>query len=136
MKRKLIIFTAICSLLLLLPACEAREVGSLKSLTKPYIAHYECYEATFGGDDIMKNFDYVEIILVDKEKLELIFKLTDGEKHKYESVYEFNPETHELSADIGIFGVRFKESVVVEKGKFTVSKVIGTKQLILKFKTK
>ncbi len=137
MKRKFTFIAVIIALILtLLPACDAREMGSLKALTKPYIAHYECYEGSFGGDDVMEKFDYVEIILQDKENLLLSYKFKDGEKQKVESKYKFNNETHELTADIGIFGFRFKESVVVENGKFTVSKPIGTKQLIMKFKTK
>ena len=70
MKRKFTFIAVIITLILtLLPACDARETGSLKALTKPYIAHYECYEGSFGGEDLMEKFDYVEIILQDKENL-------------------------------------------------------------------
>lgn len=137
MKKKLLVLVAVCALLLsLLPACNASEIGSLKSLTRPYIAQYECYEATFGGEDMLDKFDYIEIILVDKENLELVFKRNGGEKHKFESEYTFDNKTRELSADIWVLGFRFKETVVIENGKFTVSKPIASKQLIMKFKVK
>ena len=120
----------------LLPACDIQEADSLKSLTKPYIAQYECYEGTFGGEDILEKFDYIEINLADKKNLELLFKRKDGEKYKYECEYTFDNNTNELSADIGVLGFRFKESVKIEYGKFTVSKPIGSKQLVMKFKVK
>lgn len=124
-------------ILTLLPACNIQqETSSLKSLTKPYIAEYECYEGMFGGEDILKKFDYIIITLADKENLELIFKLKDGERYKYECEYELDTKTRELSADIWVLGYRFKESVNIEHGKFTVSKTIGSKQLVMKFKTK
>lgn len=137
MKRKLFFLTAVCTLLLLLiPACEAREVGSLKSLTRPYIAHYECTEATLGEENLLDMFDYIEIVLVDKEKMELIYKMKDGEKHSVESSYSFDIEKRELTADVGILGYKFRESTTIEHGRFTISKAIGTKQLIMKFKAK
>ena len=137
MKRKLIILAAVLSLILvLLPACDARKAGSLKSITKPYIAQYECIEATLGGEDFLKDFDYIEIILVDKEKMELVYKPKNGEKHKVESTYNFDIDTRELTAEIGIYGYTFRERTKVEHGKFTVSKAIGNKQLIMQFKAK
>ncbi len=137
MKRKLTILIAICSLLLILiPACDAREAGSLKALTKPYIAHYECTDATLGEENLLDKFEYIEIILVNKEKMELIYKQKDGEKRSLESKYSFNPKTRELTAEIGILGYTFRQSTIVEKGKFTITKTIGNKQLIMKFKVK
>ncbi len=129
--------TVFCSMfLLILSACDAREAGSLKSITRPYIAHYECTEATLGGENLLDKFEYIEIVLVDKEEMQLIYKPKDGKKSKIKSNYIFNLETRELTADIGIYGYRFRESTIVENGKFTVTKTIGEKQLIMKFKTK
>lgn len=122
--------------LIILPACDARNAGSLKSITRPYIAQYECKEATFGGEDILDKFDYIEINLADKEKLQLIFKLKNGERHVYDGKYTFDVKTRELSADIGVMGVKFKKTTTVKNGKFTVSKTIGKKQLIMQFKAK
>ena len=137
MKKKLFAIFAVFALLLtLLPACDAQEIGSLKSLTKPYIAQYECYEGTLGGEDILEKFDYIEINILDKENLELLFKKKDGEKYKYECEYTLDSKTRELSADIWVLGFRFKESVKIENGKFTISKPIGSRQLIMKFKVK
>lgn len=135
MKRKLIIIAAICSLFVLLSACDARDTGSLKSLTRPYIAQYECTDAKLGNDDLLEKFDYIKIVLVDKNKLQLIYKLKMGEKRVKESEYTFDAKTRELSADIGIFGYRFNQTAVVKDGKFTVTKTILGKQLVMNFES-
>ncbi len=135
MKRKLIIIAAICSLFVLLSACDARDTGSLKSLTRPYIAQYECTDAKLGNDDLLEKFDYIKIVLVDKNKLQLIYKLKMGEKRVKESEYTFDAKTRELSADIGIFGYRFNQTAVVKDGKFTVTKTIIGKQLVMNFES-
>lgn len=137
MKRKLLLIAALCSLLLLLlPACDVREAGSLKSLTRPYIAQYGCTEATIGGENLFDTYEYIEIILVNKEEMQLIYKPKNGQKHTVEGTYTFNTDTRELTADIGILGYKFRESATVERGRFTISKSIGKKQLIMKFKSK
>ena len=107
MKKKFIVLSAIiCALLLiLLPACDAQNAGSLKSITRPYIAQYECTEATFGGDNILDKFDYIEVNLLDKEKIQLIFKIKNSEKRVTDGKYTFDPKTHELSADIGVLSM-------------------------------
>ena len=137
MKRKLLLIAALCSLLLLLlPACDAREAGSLKSLTRPYIAQYECTEATLGDENLFDTYEYIEIILVNKEEMQLIYKPKNGDRKIVSTTYELDPKTRELSADIGIFGYKFKQTVIIENGKFTVTKAIGKKQLIMNFQVK
>ena len=71
---------------------------------------------------------------MDKETLELNYKPTDGDNKSIESHYNFDVNSHTLTADVGILGYTFKQSTVIEKGKFTISKSIGGKQLIMKFK--
>ena len=121
---------------LLVCACDAREAGSLKSITRPYIAQYECVEATLGNENLLDKFEYITVVLVNKDTMQIIYKTKGGKKKVNETKYKFDNNTHELSAEIGIYGFKFKQTTVVEKGKFTVSKPIGTKQLIMKFKAK
>ncbi len=137
MKRKLILIAAILTLLLaILPACDAQKAGSLKTITSPYIAQYECTSATYGDDNLLDKFDYIEVNLADKKELELIYKLKNGNRNVITTTYELNPETRELSADIGIFGYKFKQTTKIENGKFTVTKTIGKKLLIMNFELK
>lgn len=137
MKRKLSLLFLLCLLsLFILPSCDAREAGSIKTLTRPYIAQYECTEARLGDENILEKFDYININIKDKNNLELIYKPLNGDKKVIESTYTFDNNTHELTAEIGIFGYTFKQSTKIEQGKFTVSKQFGGKELILKFKAK
>lgn len=135
MKKFILIITAILTLILLsLPSsCNVQETGSLKSITHPYIAHYECTDARLGNLNLLEKYDYIEIILVNKEDIEIVLKPKNGDKQILKSKYTFDNETHELSSDIGILGYRFKQSTKIEKGKFTISKEIGGKQLIMNF---
>lgn len=135
MKKKLLLLSVIFLLLLtLLPACDAQNTGSLKSITRPYIAQYECVEAKFGEEDFLEKFDYIVLTLKDKENMELCYKLKDGERKIVKSAYSFDMDSKRLTADIGILGYKFKQSTVIENGRFTVSKSIGGKQLVVKFK--
>lgn len=137
MKRKLSLLILLCLLsLLILPSCDAREAGSIKTLTNSYIAQYECTEAHLGDENILDKFDYIIINLKDKKKLELIYKPLNGDKRVIESEYTFDNTTHELTAEIGILGYSVKQSTKIEHGKFTVCKQFGGKELIMKFKAK
>ena len=133
MKRRLLFIAALCSLLLVFTACDAREAGSIKTFTRPYIAQYACTEAYFGEENLLDRFDYIKIVLVDKEQMQLIYKTKHGEQSKLESTYLFDLKSRELTAEIGILGYRFKQSAVVENGQFTITKTFGRKQLVMKF---
>ena len=67
-----VIFAA--AVLSLVPACTDGADSSVKSLTKPYIAEYTCVEAKFGEADLLKEYDFIKITLVNDEKLEISFK--------------------------------------------------------------
>lgn len=135
MKRKLLLFTAVFLMLLtLLPACDAQNAGSLKSITRPYIAQYECIEAKFGEENYLEKFDYIKLTLKDKENMEICYKLKNGERTIVKSKYDFDVESKRLTADVGILGYKFKQSTIIENGKFTISNSIGGKQLVMKFK--
>lgn len=121
-------------LLTLLPACEMKNAGPLKAITHPYIAQYECIEATLGEENILDKFEFITVTLQNKDTMELSYKFKDGETKKVKSKYDFDYNTHTLTAEIGLFGYSFKQATVIEKGKFTVSKSFGGKQLIMKFK--
>ena len=135
MKKRLIIFVVLCTLILtILSACDMKNAGPLKSITHPYIAQYECVEATLGDEDLLDKFDYIKITLVNKDTLELNYKLKDGDNKTIESNYNFDVNSRTLTAEVGILGYTVKQSTVIEKGKFTISKSISGKQLIMKFK--
>ena len=135
MKKRIIIFTFIFALMLSFAcACDMKNAGPLKSITRPYIAQYECVDATLGGEDLLDKFDYIKITLLDKENLAINYKQKNDDNKTIESKYSFDLKSHTLTAEIGILGYTFKHSTVIENGKFTISKSIGGKQLVMKFR--
>ncbi len=121
-------------LLTIFPACNVKNAGPLKSITNPYIAQYECVEATFGEEDLLKKYDYITITLQNKDTLELSYKPKDGDAKKIKSKYQFDCNSRTLTAEIGLLGHNVKQSTIIEKGQFTISKSFCGKQLIMKFK--
>ena len=141
MKRRFFIVLAVLALCLcILPACkmdtEHLAKSSVKTISKPYIAQYECVEAKFGEDNFLEYYDYIRIILLNKNKLELVYKLKDGEKNSVTGNYTLETETREIDAEIGILGHKFREKVKVQKGEFVISHIIMQKELYMKFQTK
>ncbi len=137
MKRKKILIALLLFLtLLLFPACELDANGSIKSITRPYVAEYECVEARLGEEDLLERYEYIKITLIDKQEMEISFKSKNGKKHIYSSTYEVDPETREFSGEIGILGFKFKEKTKIENGSFTIERNILSKPLFMKFKAK
>ncbi len=136
MKNKTLFISLLCCSLifiLFLPACAMASDGSIKSITKPYIAQYRCIEARLGGDDLLDEYDFITITFLDGRELEVSFKPENGEKHSFRCPYTVDPRTHEISSEAGILGYKFKEKVIIENGGFVISKPLGDRQLVMKF---
>lgn len=141
MKRKIFLTAVIAALSLsILSACNAMQPdspdSSLKSISRPYIAQYECTQAKLGDTDLLKSFEYIKIIFLNTKEFELTYKPVDGEKKIFNGNYSLDPASRELEADIGVLGHRFKEKTKVENGKFSVRKTLGGKELYVLFEAK
>ena len=138
MKRKLMHILAVLAFsVTLLSACGSLQANaSIKSITKPYIAQYECTEARYGEANILDYYDYIRIVFLNNTEFEIIYKTKGGEKRSYTGTYTIDPATRELEGDMGILGYKFKEKVKVENGQFTISKILGQKELFVKFEVK
>ena len=126
-------------LLMLLPACSSMQAsasGSLKSITKPYVGEYECVEARLGETNLLEKYEFITISLLDDKKMEVSYKSKNGKKKTFEGAYKVNEETREFTGEVGILGVKFKESTKIENGKFTLKKLIFSMPLIMNFKMK
>lgn len=110
--------------------------SSVKSLTHPYINTYECTAAQLGNEDLLEKYDYFIITFLNEKELEVAFKSKYGKRHAYVCDYEFDEENRRLSAEIGILGFKFRQSTIIEDGKFTVSMPILGKPLIMNFAVK
>lgn len=134
MKRKITaILILMCIAILLLPACNIDKDQSVKAVTAPYIAQYECTQARLGETDILEKYEYIRIIFLNKDELEVQIKRIDGEKQSAKGNYSIDPDTRELTGEIGILGFKFREKVIVKNGQFTISKNFGSKPLFVKF---
>ena len=109
-------------------------MSSLKAITKPHVAQYECIEAKLGNENFLDGFDYIRITLLNKSDLELSYKRTNGKKHTATGTYTFDDKTRELKADVGILGIKYTQNAVIEKGQFVINRSFGSKQLTMKFK--
>lgn len=138
MKRKIFFITVLISVLALplFCACNAKELTSLKAITHPYIAEYECTSATYGDENLLDKYEYIEIILVNKSEMDIVYKPKNEQKHIIKSTYSFDSKTKELTGEVGILGCKVRGTTKIENGKFTVTKTIAKKQLIMNFKAK
>lgn len=139
MKKKLMYITTLFLIVILSVfacSCDVGEQSSVKTITKPYINEYECTYAQFGDENILEKYDYIKIILTDKENAELVYKPKNGDRRIIKSTYTYNSETKELTANIGIYGHEYKPTVTIKDGEFTVNKSFMQKQLTMKFKAK
>lgn len=133
MKRKLLTVIIFCVALLIFPACGVSADSSIKAITTPYIDEYICTEGKFGDKDLLENYEYIKIILVDKENLEVHYKTKDGEKKTLSGTYSVDEKTREMSADIGLLGFNVKEKVFVKNGEFVIKTSILKIPLYMKF---
>lgn len=128
-------FCAVAALCALLCACNISADSSLKELTHPCVTRYECTYARWGETDFLEEFDYIRITLLDTEKMALEYKKTGESAHSYECSYVLDEKTGELTAEAGVLGIKFKEKIKIEDGKFTVSLPLMGRQLIMKFQS-
>ncbi len=138
MKKRYLLLLLACLLctLITLPACDAAADDTLKAITKPYIDEYECVDARLGEENLLKEFDYIIISLVDKQNLELSYKIKGGDKRVVKGTYSVNSKTREFNAEIGLLGYTFKEKTKIEKGQFVLELNLFSKPLYMKFRSK
>ncbi len=107
--------------------------SSLKSLTKPYAATYECTRATLGDKDLLEDYDYFKIIISDTDTLTLEMRKSGGKKSIFKCPCSYDEKTGCLTAEAGILGFSYKQKTKIENGKFVISMPILSKQLTMLF---
>ena len=136
MKIKFIIPTLLLAFLSLFCGCDAMNAGSLKTLTHPYINEYQCTKAILGEKDLLTDYEYITINILNDKKLLITSKPKNGEKITINGEYEVNEDSGEIICKSSFLGAEIKERVFIKKGKFTISKIIAEKPLILIFESK
>lgn len=134
--RPILILPFLVAICLLFPACTVNKTQSLKELTHPYINQYVCTKAQFGETNLLNGIQEIRLTFLDKESGELLVITSDGTRTTTKFPYTLNEETGELTAEIGIFGYRFHESVTIQNGNFTLAHNINGTPLLLHFEVK
>lgn len=135
---KKIIFAVISAVCLICTLCAFTFDlnSSVKALTHPYINTYYCTEARLGDVNLLEKYDYFIITILDDQELEVSFKKTEGQKYSYICNYDFDEETRELSAGVGILGFSYRQKTVINNGTFYINMPVLNKTLFMKFEVK
>lgn len=110
--------------------------STLTDLTHPYINTYECTSARLGDEDLLEKYEYFTITFLDENELEVSFKRQGGNRHAYTCGYTVDDDTQELTAELGILGFKFRQSAIIENGKFTLCMPVLGKPLVMVFEVK
>lgn len=135
-RRKILLLIPLLLCVLTLCAFTFDKTSTLKDLTHPYINTYECTSAKLGDENLLEKYEYFIITFKDDKNLEVSFKRYNGNPHSYVCEYSVNQDTNELTAEIGILGFKFRQTTIIENGKFTLSMPILGRPLIMVFEVK
>ena len=114
--------------------CKTEDLSSLRSLSKPHLCTYECESATLAGKDVLGHFQIILLELRDGGKFLLTAKPRKGRAIRQEGRYTFDEDSQVLTMSATRGKKPYTKAVTVERGSFTVSKSIGGRELVLKFK--
>lgn len=135
-KNFFLVFIILAIMAILLPACDFKADGSIKSITHPYVAEYECVEGRLGETNLLEKYEFIKITLLNDKEFEVNFKTKNGKRYSFGGNYEIDGETREMTGEVGILGYKYREKVTVENGEFLIFKNILSKPLVIKFKMK
>ena len=99
------------------------------------MGEYECTQAQYGKQDLLKDFDYIVLELKSDATYELRYKPKEGEENKETGEYIFDFEKKELGLDIFSKNA-IKRKFPLKNGEILISFRLGLKQVYLKFEQK
>ena len=128
-------YTSLIAIFIIFIACAFTidEDSSIKELTHPYINTYECTRATLGDTNLLENYDYLRIIVGEKNQLKILYKRKGENCNEFNGTYKVNEKSNELTAEIGILGYNYKQKTIISDGRFTITLPILSKQLVMTF---
>lgn len=125
------VFAGILSLFLLFPGWKQQ---TLKEITKPYLGEYECKQATFDGEDYLKDFSYIRLELKAENMFELSYADKENHKGKTTGKYVYDPQRKVLTLESEKGGI--KKSFPLKDGEICITIFFGDKTLAMKFEQK
>ena len=115
--------------------CNAAELSSLRSFSKPYVGAYECTEARFGGRDLLEEFPSVILTLEEGGTCVLEAVSAGGRKHTAKGRYEYG-EGDNILFTATVRGKKYSKNVVLDNGCFVIEQMFAGQKLFLKFEVK
>lgn len=85
------------SLLFLLTACEAEELGTPKDISRPYAGMYRCETITIGGSDMKDRFDDLSLELRQDGIFQISYCTAEGSEGSYRGTYSIDSEKKEIT---------------------------------------
>ena len=115
--------------------CNAAELSSLRSFSKPYVGAYECTEARFGGRDLLRDFPSLVLTLQEGGACVLEVVSADGRKRTAKGSYEYGEGDNILFTAV-VRGKKYSKNVVLDNGCFVIEQMFAGQKLFLKFEAK
>ena len=113
--------------------CQASELSSLYSLSKPYIGVYECESATLAGKDVLSRFKIVTLELKEDGTFRVYAKPKFGFAVKQDGRYTFDEKERTITMTATRGKKKYEKTFPADGGTFTVATSLSGKELVLKF---
>lgn len=94
--RRVVFLFPIFMLLLALCACDVSKMQSLEEFSRPYSGVYTCEELTLGGEDMLGQFDRLELELDYSGSFKISYETAAGQRGEYSGKYTVSPEGDEI----------------------------------------
>ena len=109
--------------------------SSLKEITKAYLGEYECTQAMFGGEDFLKNFEYITLALEKDNNFTLTFCEKENLKQTHKGKFSYDEQTQTIILK-GAHQAGLQQEFPLKNGELFITMGIGAKTLALKFEQK
>lgn len=136
MKRKLLgIFLAvqvvigICAI----TGCNMNEMSSLKDISRPYVGEYKCRKLQMGGEDELKNFEYIKLELDYSGTFQVSSQDLNGKEDFYDGTYKISEEEATVTLSSKAGGKEQSFVFPYEKGKVIIQLHFNEKLLYAEF---
>ncbi len=120
----------------LLLAFNLNSMSTLQDIVKPYVGVYECKIMSFGEEDILQKFNFVNLELKCDNKYLLKYEDAHSLKGEYSGDYSYDTRSNILTFSENAENRRYNKSVQVKNGEFDVKINCGGKLLFVKFQLK
>lgn len=132
MKKRNVVKVSLLAPLLLLAANFAN-MSSLFDIAKPYAGTYECKYVMLGDENILDDFEYIELELLPSNIYKIEFLNSNKIKGLYRGHYSYDEKDGTITIDENIFGQKVKKTFSAKDGVIDIDVQYGKTLLYVKF---